>query len=389
MMKKKYSKKLAAYSALASPALLFMHEAKGQIEYSNPDPDISVSSDGTDIPPCYSKYYDLDIDNDAIDDLRFYLFVCTTTGFVSTTAIVGLLNPSEFDFVSVAGTSPKALNYGAPISNSLPWSPDTAGLLAYANIYTYDPLAVLGAGGNFYNKEGKFLAVRKIDDGFEYYGWVRLSLKSAYPPFIDITIHDYAFNNAANELISAGETGQDCNPPFQLLPVALSPTTETLKWQPVTGAEKYKIKYRQQGVAAWTSVLVDAPKKSKKLTGLTCEMDYEWKIASSCNGGATFSAFSDVKTFTTAECRMEEDELAQNEIYLYPNPVNSMLHIDGEELSEPVEIKIIDMNNKLVMEKIVEMGEMISADVSMLPPGVYIVSIIGEKTYLNKKIIKQ
>jgi len=381
-------KKLAQYSSLAT-AFIACNAASAQIVYTNLNPDLLTEEE---------KLF-LDIDNDGIPDLYFEVDSPSTSGWSTSGASVTQV-ATGWSHITDMWPMVKRLNYDQVISADNGWLPFETedyflGNLAWAS-YTTEGLGTFGnAGGNFLNKTGKFIGIRKFDDGNYYYGWIRLSVELiAYPiagitahKFV-ITVHDYALNTTPDDLIYAGQTGSDCNPPFQLEPISLSPTATTVKWQPVAGAEKYKIKYRKTGVAAWTNILVNAPKSSKKITGLLCDTDYEWKISSSCDGGATYSAFSDIKEFSTADCRAMTDEIHQ-EISIYPNPASETLIVDLDGIFEATNVEIINMSGEIIHSIQTLENAFLEIDLSQIPAGMYLLKVTGNNTLVTKKFIKQ
>lgn len=65
------------------------------------------------------------------------------------------------------------------------------------------------------------------------------------------------------------------------------------------------------------------------------------------------------------------EELDQNKLFIYPNPVSRMLFIRPETGRQYKELVIYDMQLKAIVRRPFEE----STDISMLPPGSYIVSV--------------
>ncbi|MFI5171863.1 MAG: T9SS type A sorting domain-containing protein [Chitinophagales bacterium] len=389
--------KLQQISALATAFLAGQQTANAQIVYTNIDPDKTM----TWFPPLA-----LDIDNNGDLDVTFEAHILDTTGWNTRTGKIEQHGSGFSAAITAIDTeNVKAFVYGDLISGDATWNIiATDGPVNGANelfriiYYTgfgslTEPVTSWFSGahhsGEFHNKMNRFAGVRKLEGGNYYYGWVRLSCEYIFSDNIYLTVHDYAFNFTPNDPIYAGETGLDCNFLFQLPPVSISPTTTAVKWQPVVGAEKYKIRYRETGATTWSGVIVNAPKINKKLTGLTCDTDYEWKIASSCDGGATFSAYSEIKTFTTGTCRTAASNIIDPNILIYPNPANAIVYVDLDGIDELTDIKISDVNGKIVKLISATENEFMQIDISELIPGIYLMNISGSKTNLNKKIVKQ
>ncbi len=181
----------------------------------------------------------------------------------------------------------------------------------------------------------------------------------------------------------------DCITPCAIAPTGMfinNITTTSVKanWDNMPGATSYKIWYRKIGVLSWTKKT--ATTNSKNLTGLTPETDYEYQIQSVCDAGT--STFSGVYTFTTLPLREDVSEIKG--IKIYPNPVSSLLNIDLNEQIKNVNVRILDINGKLIsnFDNTLD-SEIITIDVNNFPKGVYLV-IISNSTYLFKDVfIKQ
>ena len=79
---------------------------------------------------------------------------------------------------------------------------------------------------------------------------------------------------------------------------------------------------------------------------------------------------------------MYDNKIINDEITIYPNPVNSILKIDGEFTNA----KIYDLKGKLIMES----SESV-IDVSQLPKSIYIIKVIANEESVVKtlKLIKE
>ena len=75
-------------------------------------------------------------------------------------------------------------------------------------------------------------------------------------------------------------------------------------------------------------------------------------------------------------------DIENNGIRIYPNPVNTGLHI---ELSEKAEIRISLLNGSIVFMKKDVLNEVI--DVSGYNPGVYIIQVIGSGRITQHKLV--
>ena len=77
-----------------------------------------------------------------------------------------------------------------------------------------------------------------------------------------------------------------------------------------------------------------------------------------------------------------------NDIKIYPNPVNSVINIDGPALIDKVEV--IDIHGRILKEIEFDTPKMFAqADISDLASGIYILKINSAQQYTIKKILKQ
>lgn len=84
--------------------------------------------------------------------------------------------------------------------------------------------------------------------------------------------------------------------------------------------------------------------------------------------------------------------VAFSEINVFPNPTSDKLNISiNLDRKEEVEIRIIDVNNKILLLNVQELGKgknLINYELSQIPTGVYFLTIKFNDKYITKKIIK-
>ncbi|MDA3879389.1 MAG: RICIN domain-containing protein [Prolixibacteraceae bacterium] len=82
-------------------------------------------------------------------------------------------------------------------------------------------------------------------------------------------------------------------------------------------------------------------------------------------------------------------EMATDEkIELYPNPVSSSLSISISKDYEKAELRIFDLDGKMVLNTIIS-GEKSVLNLDKLESGIYMITIIAKDWIMNKKIVKQ
>ena len=76
-------------------------------------------------------------------------------------------------------------------------------------------------------------------------------------------------------------------------------------------------------------------------------------------------------------------------INIYPNPVKSTFKIDMGATYDKVELMMMDINGKIMMEKDYERVKLIDLDITTLPNGVYMIKLAGDDATGIFRIVKQ
>ena len=111
------------------------------------------------------------------------------------------------------------------------------------------------------------------------------------------------------------------------------------------------------------------------------EYTIEWTYEDSEGRKATQNQIVKVKTPTGIENNLE------NNLKLYPNPVNDILYISISELSN-MEISVYDLTGKLKFSNKYN-SELVKIDISNFESGVYVVSFESNANSFTRKIVKQ
>jgi hypothetical protein len=224
--------------------------------------------------------------------------------------------------------------------------------------------------------DAHYIGLRLVRSGETYYGWLRLSVD---PGFTGATIYDYAWQTAPDTPIMAGATG-GCEAPEPLAVGAITLSSAKVKWSAVPTADTYELQFRAVGAATWNTITVDAPKTFRKISGLDCNIDYEWQVRAICAGDP--SAFSVADTFSTADCRTgAPDENAAINIYA----IGQDIYIGVEQYDESAEAYIFNVEGALV-EQISISGELQVVHIGE-PAGVYIVKVVSGPVTETKKVV--
>jgi hypothetical protein len=395
----KLQKKLHQLSALSAAFLASGNVIGQSVEFENIEPDTLING-YEDVP------YSIDMDNDGNDDIVFK-FDNVATSFFSNPTIRIQQDHGASSWSFAWEIIPGHLVADAFLYNELISSDDNWLLLEPAKLGEYSEGNVVaqayymseGAGPTYGDKYGivdkdnKFIGIRKYEAPDYYYGWIRVSCQYTPPDDggqLDFTIHEYAFNNIPNDPILAGETGLDCNAPFPLSTADMLATAKVrIDWVQVIDAMAYKVRYRPAGSSIWITNVIAHPKTSKVINGLFCDTEYEWQVAASCDGGTTFSSYSDFQTFNTGECRLSSEVNSSQAVLIYPTLVKEFVYIDLDEINEITTIKIFTIGGQLIQQLKGNENDFLKLDFSEYQSGIYIMNVKGNSIDITEKIVKE
>lgn len=383
---------LTHYSTLSTIFLLSARsEASAQIMYRDEDPDIIL--DITEVGAYLTHYIDINLDG-LNDFLMVGVHNTYTGGFLST-----YIDVNEF-FIEAQGHNAiqESTNYGANSAVAVAYSiaKEVGSSMHFENGLGYDSDAYLAsfdpnhnsyAIGDIYEWLGqdyKYAAFRLWIDSAHYYGWMRMSMDT----FANVLmIHDMAWNSTPNTSILTGETGF-CDAPIIYKTKNITATSAKICFAPVLNAAKYQIRYRPVGGSSWLNVNASASAISKNITGLSCNTTYEVRMRAKC--GTENGPFSPITTFTTAACKLMNDQTPLTDISLYPVPADGTLVIDLNKMANTeVKIELYDIYGNAVHSGYYVAGASLNIDVSSLSAGNYILKANSEKFHAVKKVMIQ
>ena len=93
------------------------------------------------------------------------------------------------------------------------------------------------------------------------------------------------------------------------------------------------------------------------------------------------------ETFTfcvSCEAELSVSPLLDEAIYLFPNPTDGILSIQG--LDQSTEFQITDLNGKVLLDDHTFNGRL---DISFLAPGIYFVTLKIDSRFITKKLVKE
>jgi hypothetical protein len=168
-------------------------QVRAQIVYTDVDPDVTVNE--------FQQGYGVDFDNDGHFDLHVTLL--SNTGVW----VMHLIWDSSLDNVYVVydGEEASILELNDEISPSSNWYKLGEGWGGLLYGFWNDS----GEYGNWTGtQDHKYLGI-KFEIGSEFhYAWIHLTTHQNSHSDLDFTIHSYAYNTIANQMILAGDVGE-------------------------------------------------------------------------------------------------------------------------------------------------------------------------------------
>ena len=162
-------------------------------------------------------------------------------------------------------------------------------------------------------------------------------------------------------------------------------------WYPVKNAASYDLQYRKVGKLGWN--LKNTTDTSKKITSLTANKSYEFRLRTNCANGYV-SDWTSLKTFTTLPAKLlteENDDAAAFEIY--PNPASSVLHLKiALDQEQQIVVRIYDVAGKLMLNKTQTFSagqQEMEMDISALPAGYYLAQVSTGAVNQTMKFVKK
>ena len=237
--------------------------------------------------------------------------------------------------------------------------------------------------GEWQNIDHKYLGVKFDIAGQTHYGWVSLSATETSKVAQIVKVHAYAYETTPEAPIIAGFI-PTCYPPNPLPPASITGTTAKIKWEVIVGADHYELQYRHVGAATWTTKTVAGVKSFRKIAGLTCDTEYEWRIRSFCSDGEV-SLYSDIQTFNTNTCRLGEETIEVEppfSVFSYGNQIHISL---DEETPSNWNCKIFNVYGQLLFEKQISNSETVLE--TELPNGIYVVAMEIDGTIYSTQVL--
>ncbi len=188
------------------------------------------------------------------------------------------------------------------------------------------------------------------------------------------------------------EIASECPSPTSLSTVDVAPTAAKLKWDAVSDAIGYQIRYKSPGISDWT--ITHSTNNQKTITGLTPNTQYVWKVKAVCSKSPISESESFVESrFITPLLKSEGGMFADESLIaeVYPNPVQNELSIKISIPASDVTIFVFDMQGKMIDLPTNIQNTQAQINTTALPYGFYTLQITDNKTGMSevRKFVKQ
>lgn len=166
-------------------------------------------------------------------------------------------------------------------------------------------------------------------------------------------------------------------PPALLNASGITSTDATVSWRAVSGAVDYTIEYKLNSDTAWILADDSVVITSYTFTGLADSSLYNYRVRANCTGSATAFAQS---SFTTLDGPVFVTNIQPDmrSIFVFPNPVKSILNIGLTGAGKIAEIEVLDVWGVQKLKKTTITQAVFQLDVASLSSGIYLARILGE-----------
>jgi hypothetical protein len=185
-----------------------------------------------------------------------------------------------------------------------------------------------------------------------------------------------------------------CEHPDPLFEDGITASAGRVNWSFIPGMMQFEVWFKAQGAIVWKKRFTTGTAKRLNLTNLNCNTTYLWKVRSVCDstGVDVVSAFSAVDSFTTQACppRLSHgSSMNTSSLEVYPNPASSVLNLNLME-EGVFHFQVVDVDGRMLMDTQVFADGVgaVQLQVEQLPPGLYVVHVIGTGQSLVAKFVK-
>lgn len=180
-----------------------------------------------------------------------------------------------------------------------------------------------------------------------------------------------------------------CIEPANLSATNISSSSAKLKWNLITGAIGYTIRYKMKSASEWT--IIKSANNQKTLSVLNPNTEYTWQVNAICGSQPLVSSdWSENQFFTTDALRSGEPE--QTTFEIYPNPVSQFATVSFYlRQNSHALIEIMDLRGKTV--QLISEGDFSEGNHQIIfncasqIAGIYFLQIKTDHGVMTKKLI--
>lgn len=197
-----------------------------------------------------------------------------------------------------------------------------------------------------------------------------------------------------------------CYVPSNIQTLQIHADKAKFTWDTVSGAVKYRVRYRAVGSPTWTVLPITAPRNLYWASSLSPSTNYEWQVKTVCEYGPISSGtvWSSMQNFTTLagpgapppSSRIKQygsiDEVIDR-LDLYPNPNNGEFNLEIEsQFGMDYRIEIVSITGQLVYSNQIKSEQNYFAlpiNIENKTPGVYLFKLVGNEGIMTRRIVVQ
>jgi len=146
-----------------------------------------------------------------------------------------------------------------------------------------------------------------------------------------------------------------CFPPNNLTTEFILKDQIKIQWDAVTGATRYRIRWRPSTGGAWSTASVNSDREFYWITGLATNTQYSFSVKTVCefgsSAGSTWAGNQSATTLMKAFDFATANEQQQVDVVVFPNPThgNTTLSLSGIE-SDQVRIEVVNLMGAVVYQ---------------------------------------
>ncbi len=255
------------------------------------------------------------------------------------------------------------ITHQSPTSVSVSWQP-ISGVSTYQFRYrlvgtpTWGPVSSLTS---------PFINLTGLAIGSNYEYQVRSNCAGTYSAFSSIG------------QFATGGGSLSCTMPTLGAAVAISPSSEQVLWNYVSGAASYTIRWRILGSPTWGPPnVVSTP--TKLITGLSPLTNYQYQVRANCtDGGSSAYVTGEFQTAYGFALQASETAVAdiaqsiqQDRMSIAPNPASTQIQMTFSTTAQPQKMQILGLDGQVMRTfRADELQEALT--IADLPAGMYIV----------------